>query len=99
MWSRAPQKNQTGEVQCDKTVCSDAKACTLSHFPSAMQNPEVTKEKMVFTQTSGAVCVQASPVYSPVKYFKAALKHKNMKTKLVFVFATRIGKLSRVVKN
>lgn len=74
-------------------------ASTLSHFPSASQNAGVAKEKSVFIQTSGAVCVQASPVYSQVKYFKAALKHKNMKTKLLFVFATRIGKLSRIVKN
>lgn len=72
---------------------------TLSHFLSAVQNTELTKEKIVFIQTSGAVCVQAPPVYPQVKYFKAALKHKNMKTNLLFVFATRIGKLSRIVKN
>lgn len=63
-----------------------------------MQKTEVTKEKMVFIQTSGAVCVQASLVYSQVKYLRAALKHKNMKTNS-FVFATRIGKPSRIVKN
>lgn len=40
---------------------------TLSHFPSAMQNADVIKEKMVFIQTSGAVCVQASPGYSQGK--------------------------------
>lgn len=83
--------------QCAGTLKKNAS--TLSHFPSAMQNTEVTKEKMVFIQTSGAVCVQASPMYSQAKYFKAALKHKNIKTKLLFVFAPRIGKLSRIVKN
>lgn len=72
---------------------------TLSHFPSAMQNTEVPKEETLFIQTSGAVCVQAPPVCSQVKYFKVAPKHKNMKTKLLFVFAARIGKLSRIVKN
>lgn len=72
---------------------------TLPHFPSATQNAEVTKEETLFIQTSGAVCVQAPPVCPRVKYFKAAPEHKNMKTKLLFVFATRIGKLSRIVKN
>lgn len=59
---------------------------TLSHFPSAMQNAGVTKGKSVFIQTSGAVCVQASPVYSQVKYFKAALKHKKHENKTLVCF-------------
>lgn len=39
-------------------------AYAVSHFPSAMQNIDVTKEKEihVFIQPSGAVCVRASPV-------------------------------------
>lgn len=53
------------EVQCDTTLCSDAEEKTLPtlpHFPSAVQNPEVTKEETVFIQPSGAVCVQAYPL-------------------------------------
>lgn len=35
----------------------------VSHFPSGVQNIDVTKEKKkVFIQTSGAVYVHASPV-------------------------------------
>lgn len=37
--------------------------------------------------------------YLQAKYFNATLEHKNMKTKLSFVFVTQIDKLSKIVKN
>lgn len=62
----------------------------MSHFPSTVQNTDVTEEKNdVFFQPSGAVC--ASLVVF-VKHFSVrAQKHENK----TFVSVTRIGKLNK----
>jgi len=101
---KGPSKEpKPGEFQYDTAVHSDAEEKRVRSVPLPFWYAKCRcykrKKKTCLFRLQVLFVFLHPPRYLQAKYFNASLKHKNMKTKLLFVFATRIGKLSKLVKN